>query len=175
LNPLIEASAEKSKKTATSSTSTVKLPVNTTLSGCARPFVPCSSSDGACIPRWWLCDGREDCLNGEDEANCGTSILSASACGQNFACSQAEGDCLWMGFVCDGKKDCKNGSDETVSLCKPESIAYLARMNSSSCSVGEYSCGSSGPCIHSGFVCDGVRDCPDASDEGQACKYIQHG
>ncbi len=41
-----------------------------TLGPCDENYWQCS--DGKCIYDGWLCDGSNDCLNGEDEDNCPT-------------------------------------------------------------------------------------------------------
>lgn len=52
------------------------------------------------------CDGKTDCLDNADEANC--------KCLRNeFQC--LSGECLAAGKLCDGHKDCSDGSDEHCS------------------------------------------------------------
>jgi hypothetical protein len=62
---------------------------------------------GERIPHLALCDGEEDCRNGEDEADC----APACANGTSLASKQ---------LVCDGNRDCADGSDEIDCIVCPD-------------------------------------------------------
>ncbi|XP_039271561.2 uncharacterized protein LOC120346000 [Styela clava] len=97
-----------------------------------------------CITRDMLCDGIEQCKNGEDENNCAEAVCEK----YHFKCDNI---CKSDYFRCNGKIDCQNGTDEMN--CK------------------EYDCGdrlkckSETACVFPFEVCDGNFDCPDKSDE----------
>lgn len=61
---------------------------------------------GECIQINFLCDGHQDCTNGQDELNC-----------QNRTCHHMEfrcesGTCIAAAWECDDEIDCVDGSDE---------------------------------------------------------------
>ncbi|XP_071823426.1 low-density lipoprotein receptor-related protein 2-like isoform X4 [Apostichopus japonicus] len=104
---------------------------------------------GSCIPAYWECDGYVDCLDGEDEADCGDVTCSSS----QFTCGN--GNCIPDFWICDGYSDCSDDSDEEE--CGTDEIQ---------CSFLEFECRSGTPkCIFFFWECDGIADCQDDSDE----------
>ncbi|XP_054719384.1 sortilin-related receptor-like [Uloborus diversus] len=128
---------------------------------CGENRFRCNS--GTCIWSSWVCDGRMDCLDGEDEKNCKGDAACDS---ESFRCVQSFG-CIPKNLICNGKNECGDGSDEWG--CRP-SAATSAPL---SCSPIEFMC-LTGECVEIGKLCDKVEDCPDGSDE-KTCTDAAYG
>lgn len=114
-------------------------------SGCNWNEFQCN--DGKCIPQNYLCDGGNDCNNGEDEYNCSSNDVylydsnftndagsydSASSYDASSSCLGFEcynGDCIPLSYRCDGANDCSNGEDELG--CPPQSGQFGGACGSS--------------------------------------------
>ena len=46
--------------------------MNTFVENCTESEFSCGPKSTQCIAKTWQCDGETDCLNGYDEARCGT-------------------------------------------------------------------------------------------------------
>ncbi len=99
---------------------------------CCRNF-ECSTKfkcpKSYCIPHAYLCDGKWDCLYGDDELPRTGCIDSwFLVCQKMFKCSNSE-RCLHIVDVCDGTEDCPLGDDELfcglVSVICPMSCHCL--------------------------------------------------
>ena len=62
-----------------------------------------------CIPLHYICDGRVDCPEGDDEHHCSIDYLS---CPSMLRCSG--GTCVPDWLICDGEKHCPKGDDENI-------------------------------------------------------------
>ncbi|XP_065296530.1 uncharacterized protein [Dermacentor albipictus] len=71
---------------------------------CPEDYVKCARS--YCIPSHFLCDGKWDCIGGEDEIEC-----SKYTCPGRYKCRN-QSSCVALHQLCDGTRQCKHGDDE---------------------------------------------------------------
>ncbi|XP_075748630.1 uncharacterized protein LOC119172579 isoform X1 [Rhipicephalus microplus] len=71
---------------------------------CPEDYVKCTRS--YCIPSHFLCDGKWDCIGGEDEIEC-----NKYTCPGRYKCRN-QSSCVALHQLCDGTRQCKHGDDE---------------------------------------------------------------
>ncbi len=89
-----------------------------------------------CIPWTYFCDGKWDCLNGEEE-DTKSCLKHFEICKMMFRCANRAKMCIHPGNVCDGTEDCPGKDDEL--LCELKTI---------SCLTGCFCLGFALHCIH---------------------------
>ena len=125
----------------------------------------CKSGEDTCILRSFVNNGESNCIDGSDEYN------------ENFDCYEYEFKCLFTNnisnktlavrnfnrclsydLVRNGKGDCSDNRDETelVQSCTHEHL---------------FLCQDQSRCLPKSFMCDGITQCIDGSDEIERCKY----
>ncbi|XP_048725147.2 low-density lipoprotein receptor-related protein 2 isoform X1 [Caretta caretta] len=109
-----------------------------------------SCGNGRCVPRYYQCDGVDDCHDNSDEQNCGS--LNNSCASSAFTCGN--GQCIPGRWRCDKHNDCLDGSDEQ----------HCPTQGPTSCPVTLFTCDNS-RCIPRIWLCDTDNDCGDGSDE----------
>ncbi|XP_017266049.2 low-density lipoprotein receptor-related protein 2 isoform X2 [Kryptolebias marmoratus] len=123
----------------------------------------------SCVPKSQVCDGRSHCNDGSDEADCPGVALPAAPvnvlkCRMGSKLCRDGTECVLFSHVCDGERDCQDGSDEE-GCDSTETSSESPSLSQPSCSFPSVQCPDSFVCINPSQLCDGIRDCPDGSDE----------
>ncbi|XP_066275519.1 low-density lipoprotein receptor-like [Branchiostoma lanceolatum] len=129
---------------------------------CDECAMECLRDSGdPCIPRGWICDELDDCLDGRDERGCvlGVPKNCFFTCHNNVTC-------LPTSQLGDGHHDCSDGEDE-----RPSDIEDALGRRWDSCSYNCASVYGNASCVPDAFRCDGDADCMEEEDE-QGCERI---
>ncbi|XP_063837033.1 modular serine protease-like [Ostrinia nubilalis] len=142
------------------------LTVNAAQSPCSKNEWQCKN--GLCINIKGKCDGIRDCPDASDET---VELCSGNQCPPNaYRCHY--GACVDRSALCTGVEDCAD-DDEASTRCNNKTKAFSTRdkrdvsgrwKRQAGCSKNEWQC-RYGTCIDFYGKCDGIRDCPDGSDE----------
>nr|XP_054761024.1 sortilin-related receptor-like [Lytechinus pictus] len=137
---------------------------------CGFLRVPCGpGATPRCVWQWLVCDGDNDCSDGEDEAHCGSSRPTTTipvpttvthCSGGYFKCDNGQ-KCIPRTKRCNGYYDCSDLSDEigcqTAAPTEPPNI----------CGFGQFFCHYLANCVDELKHCDGNENCfLDEDEEG---------
>ncbi|CAF4339211.1 unnamed protein product, partial [Rotaria sp. Silwood2] len=93
--------------------------LNVSVTTCYRFLADCNrESWSLCLDWRQICNGKVDCMNGEDEQWCG--ILEMTTCADDEYRCHYDGQCIPMAYARDGTVsiDCLDGSEEVESYYK---------------------------------------------------------
>lgn len=130
---------------------------------CNENMFQCYS--GKCIVDSWVCDGTNDCENGEDELYC--DAKHHRGCREDQFPCRIDGSCVSLANICNGYDDCPDRSDELG--CDNDHDPSPAAGIAPSCFVGFFSCDET-RCLALSSYCDGRQDCFDGFDENNCDK-----
>ncbi|XP_045139064.1 low-density lipoprotein receptor-related protein 8-like isoform X2 [Portunus trituberculatus] len=133
---------------------------------CAEDEFQCVTT-GRCLPITFHCDFEKDCPDGSDESLCPRPCQA-----DEFRC-KSNGVCVPGTFQCDDEADCDDGSDEDDCSPTIPPPTTTITTTTTTCSENQFQCANSGKCVPDSWLCDGDKDCEDASDEEDCPRICQ--
>ncbi len=91
-----------------------------------------------CVPWFYVCDGKVDCPNREDE-HMKAVCTQQSKCHEMFKCKNMTFTCIHLQNICDGHNDCIQGDDEII------------------CDLKQVDCPNGCSCLSFALVCNDSR------------------
>ena len=110
-----------------------------------------------------MCDGKDDCANGEDEMGCPAQTTPTSTTTTSTTTTEAVVECNENEYLCPSVNAC-------FSKCNTALICPDVPKEVHCPDCPEFKCQYSGLCISSASVCNGVMDCPQNEDEENCCR-----
>ncbi|KAJ8040685.1 hypothetical protein HOLleu_15048 [Holothuria leucospilota] len=113
----------------------------------------CYMNTAVCLNNSVICDGIQNCPDGEDEIFCANYIFDPD----DYCCSDNISKCISSSMECDGHYDCPGGDDEffcdvpQTPECLSKGMLYCAEDPT--------------VCLEHHDICDGRFNCPYNSDE----------
>ena len=118
----------------------------------------CKAS-GRCIPRYRVNDNYDDCKDASDESVNNFTCHEANEFACDVTANATAKRCIPRGWFRNKIRDCPlTGNDEATDP-----------MEVPSCTEDEFRCKDNKRCIDRKYLCDGVQNCDDCSDEVEAC------
>jgi len=122
-----------------------------------RPRDECDGlkcGSGECVPDKWLCDLTVDCLDGGDVFGCVTLANGTRV------------QVLEDTSALESSSASNSGGALSTNITQPDSMEKAPfALSKLSCQQGDFKCLTLSQCVPRTARCNGVRDCPDWSDE----------